>query len=200
MRYYVGDKPVDPLVIEPALDLDDFTAATAEATAPDGDTTALTATLDAGEGTVSVAWPATSLFDEAGLYGIRITLTAAGGQQQRIPVVQVVAQDDSDGWNSLDTARDLWADAPRSDLALYEVLEVAKNEILNFAPELSEDAPIPNSYRRAQLMNARDVWNASKVDAGSGELGEETFAIRPFPLDWSIKQILRPRRGAPTVA
>ena len=30
--------------------------------------------------------------------------------------------------------------------------------------------------------------------------GEETFMIRSFPLDWMIKQQLRPTRGIPVVA
>jgi hypothetical protein len=28
-------------------------------------------------------------------------------------------------------------------------------------------------------------------------MGEDTFVLRPFPLDWTIKQVLRPKRAIP---
>ncbi len=53
---------------------------------------------------------------------------------------------------------------------------------------------IPESYRWAQLQHARNIWNATNVNPSAGYGMDEpgSFMIRPFPLDWAIKQRLRP--------
>jgi len=64
-------------------------------------------------------------------------------------------------------------------------------------PDNVED--IPARYALGQFLQAKNMWNAGRVDA-SGGLGDgEGFVMRPTPLDWHIKQVLRPKRGAPRV-
>ena len=58
---------------------------------------------------------------------------------------------------------------------------------------------VPLTYRMAQITQAKNVYNGSLVDAGTGDIGNDTFTIRPFPLDWQVKQMVRPRRGTPVV-
>jgi hypothetical protein len=48
-------------------------------------------------------------------------------------------------------------------------------------------------------MQARNQWNAAKVDPANGGLGDESFIVTPHPLDWMIKQILRPATAIPVV-
>jgi hypothetical protein len=105
--------------------------------------------------------------------------------------------DTEDGWHTLDTARDDWRDAPGFDAWLYELLWTARNDVLAYAPALAASQRPPLNYRRAQIMQARNLWNAGKVDPASGGMGEDTFVLRPFPLDWTIKQTLRPKRAIP---
>lgn len=108
-------------------------------------------------------------------------------------------------WHTPETARDQWADAPLDDNDLVELLEVAQQAVLAYAPALPEDdvtvedgyvipaaQNIPANYRRAQLMQARNIWNASNASTG-GEFDGSSYGITTHPLDWQIKQILRPR-------
>lgn len=107
-------------------------------------------------------------------------------------------------WHDVESARDRWVDAPLDDDQLQELLDVAQGQVIAYAPALpepeeGENLDIPAHYRTGQLMQARNIWNAQKVDAASGGMGEDTFVARPHPLDWMVKQVLRPRRGVPHV-
>ena len=103
-------------------------------------------------------------------------------------------------WYDEESALEDWPDAYSIDdtgtLTVY--LEVAKSQVLAYAPALTEDALIPEAYAVAQLMQARNIWNASKVSP-SGDIGEGSYAVTPHPLDWMVKQLLRPRRGVPVI-
>lgn len=107
-------------------------------------------------------------------------------------------------WYDIDSARADWIDAPLNDDTLQALLDVSKQQVIAYAPRLpvpvDPEAPVevPANYRYYQLMQATNIWNAGRVDA-SGGVGEGEFVIRPHPLDWQIKQGLRPRRAVPHV-
>jgi hypothetical protein len=106
-------------------------------------------------------------------------------------------------WHDVESARDQWIDADLDDDVLEELLEVAKQQVIAYAPALPEPAEgeeldVPVNYRYGQLEQAKNLWNAARVDASGGD-GDGTFVMRPHPLDWIIKQILRPRRAVPRV-
>lgn len=204
MAFYIGDVPADALIIEPpeTIDLADFTDSEARLFTPDGGNTLLSSTPDAGTDAVIVDFPNDeTLFDIEGVYRLRIVLTGATGYRQGMPDVPLVVQDQFSEWHTLDSARGDWADAEHiGDMALWELLEVARNDVLSFAPALAVDVPVPVHYRKAQIMQARNILNATGVDPASGDDGAGSFVIRPFPLDWQIKQTLRPKRGLGSVA
>lgn len=100
-------------------------------------------------------------------------------------------------WHTLETARDQWVDAPIDDATLGELLEVAKDAVLAYAPsaediDAEEPEVIPTAYRTAQLMQARNVWNSSQASP-TGYLDGGSYTLTTFPLDWQVKQLLRPR-------
>lgn len=101
-------------------------------------------------------------------------------------------------WHDIDSIRDVWTDADQiDDEHLQELLEVARDAIVAYAPTLSSE-DIPTRYRVAQAAQVKNLWNA--VMAGpNGSIGDDTFAIQPRPLDWHVKQILRPAYGRPRV-
>ena len=101
-------------------------------------------------------------------------------------------------WHTLESIRERWADAPYEDDILDELLEVAKIQVLAYAPALAEDATIPVNYRMAQQVQARNVWNAAVQNADGG-LGPDGFVIPTRPLDWHVQQLLRPKRGVPAI-
>lgn len=105
------------------------------------------------------------------------------------------------GWHTPDTARAQWVDAPLSDDDLDELLSVAVEQVCAYGPHRdvsAESDEVPGNYRRAQLMQARNIWNAAKTDP-AGVFGTDEFVIRPYPFDKVIRQLLRPRTGVPRV-
>lgn len=200
MGYYVGDIPAHDLVIEPARDLEDFDTASATLTSPDPDVEEpITLDADIVEETIVIAWPEEPVLLFAGMYELRITLETTEGASERLPMVGIIVQDDSDGWHSLDSVREDWVDAPDNDRWLFELLQIAKTQCVEWIDEVEEDeAPDAFSCRLGQRMQSRNIWNASMVAAG-GDLGDGTFAIVPRPLDWEVKQILTPRTRIPEV-
>ena len=123
-------------------------------------------------------------------------------------------------WHTVASARDQWVDAPYDedggDDTLTELLDVAKEAVLAFAPVLTQSEDdyilvdgilipntgevIPTNYRVGQLMQARNVWNASKASPSSGDFDGTSYGLSSFPLDWQVRQLLRPKRGVPVIA
>jgi hypothetical protein len=204
MYYYTGDVPSAALIVSPSLNGEPLTVNAADSaevllTAPDGDEiSTLTGTID--EDDVQVTFPGTTVFTDPGIYTLTILIDYdAGGIQQADPV-RLVVDDTTAQWATLALTRDQWVDArTMEDALLYELLELSKVQILEYAPALADGVAVPLQYRLAQIVQAKNVYNSSLVDAGSGDIGNDTFTIRPFPLDWQVKQMLRPRRGTPVV-
>lgn len=103
-------------------------------------------------------------------------------------------------WHDIESIRMAWLDAEQiEDSLLGELLEVAQDAVIAYAPVLPQGATdIPTRYRLGQMMQVRNLWAATMVST-SGDLGGETFVITPRPLDWHVRQILRPARGRPRV-
>ncbi len=99
-----------------------------------------------------------------------------------------------------ETGELIWAEAADIPLTLLtDLLYIARDSVETFAPALPADTPAgrcPVAYRHAQLMQTRNLWNATEVDSGGG-FGGDDYTIRPMPLDWIIKQILRPKTAVP---
>ena len=209
MAYYVGDIPVEDLVIVPArndedLNLDPFEpAAEVTFTGPDGTPVPaeFVATVDADAGQVVVEWPDSSVMADPGVYTLRLVLVTGDNHRERLQPIYLVAQDDTSGWYTLDGAREDWGDAPSSDSRLYQLLELARERVSAYPyPGCLGSDPIPTRYKAGQLMQARNLWNAGVVDAGTGAAGDDsTFQLRPWPLDWMIKQTLSPKSAIPVV-
>lgn len=197
MTYHIGDIPREDFVIEPAFALETGDTATSVVTDPEGEETSLTTTVELEDNEVVIQWPEESLFALGGVYELRVKVTS-GERHERLPMISVIVQDDTTGWHTLDSIREIWAAAPDHDLALYELLEVSKNDCLAYAPALVEGAKAPINYKRGQYLHARNGFNAGAVDT-NGEMGDNGFVIRPFPLDWTVKQTLRPKRAVPRV-
>jgi hypothetical protein len=116
---------------------------------------------------------------------------------------------------------DVWPDAPDEPQS-SEILEIARDQVLAYAPlaqrktwgylgllpgedtfpgeDTIPSGPwgIPERIRLAQLRQAKNLWRADNVDT-SGNLGEGEFSYQPRPLDWHVKQLIRPRGGRPLV-
>ena len=196
--FYIGDVPAVPLVVELPDDGHAWTAATATMTRPDGTTAAASATLDLPALEVEVIPPGPLTI--SGVHSVAVILTDAGSGTSRLPRIRFVVEDEASGWHTIASANEEWSDAEHiAEPVLFELLDTARGDVLAYASVLAEDAPVPVRYRKGQIMQARNTWNAARVDPATGGDGEESFIIRPFPLDWAIRQVLRPRTGIPVI-
>jgi hypothetical protein len=104
-----------------------------------------------------------------------------------------------------DRVRGAWSDAPIENAELCSmILDVAREQVIAYAPApdpVPSGEPVPDPparYVYAQLQQARNLWNSGRT-TGEGEVGAEGFVFRPYPLDKTIKQIIRPLDGKPDV-
>jgi hypothetical protein len=199
MAYYIGDVPSEDIVIEPARELAAFDEATATLYAPDGEAVLAEFFATIEDDTVIVEWPDSSPFTVDGQHVLLVTLShSTEAVRERLAPLRLVVQGD-DGWQTVDSARDGWDDAPEDDAALDDLLNLAKDAVLEYAPSIASDARPPHNYRAAQRMQAENLWNANRVNSTTGGDGDGSFILRPFPLDWQVKQMLRPKRALPVV-
>jgi len=115
-------------------------------------------------------------------------------------------------WFSIDDAEAqerllaAWPDAPLDrEEVLGMMLDVAKDQVIAFAPDENTNPDVPDkivtpkpAYEYAQLQQAINLWNAGRVDS-SGQTGMDTYTFTPRPLDKTIRQIIRPMQGVPSV-
>lgn len=103
------------------------------------------------------------------------------------------------GWVTLSQARALWRDAvDQDDDELTTYLLSAYESCAEFAPELADGAPVPESWRLAQVMQARAQMRS--LTAGRDDnMAADGLTVTVYPLDWNVRQLLRPKRGRPRV-
>ena len=102
------------------------------------------------------------------------------------------------GW--LDTGniaevRGYWPSADEVDLDELALLLVsAQVQCAAFAPDLGDDVTVPANYRHAQVLQARALYRAGM--AGSNDqIGLDGQSVTVFPMDWTVKNLLRPKKG-----
>lgn len=209
--YFVGDVPAEDLVIEPArggvaIDLAQFTSVEIVFRAPDGEvieSSGFLATID-GE-TIVIEWPSETVLEESGVYQLTPIIEGATDQRETLAPVRIVVEEDGSPWYTLELARQDWEGAPEptdfngaGDYVLWELLEVAREEVEAFGTTVAEDAAVPRRFRKAQLMHARTLWNAGTSDT-SGQVGIEGFVVTPKSLEKDTREVIRPRTGRPAM-
>ena len=135
------------------------------------------------------SWEALTL-PGPGLYPIYV-LTSTEGRSERALVDWLVVVDPEGEWHDVVTARLEWDGAPTADGTLHRLLDVARDQVQAYAPKLAAQTPIPERYRAGQLMQARNTWNASLTN-GDTQVDAGGFTVTVRPLDWAVKQLLRP--------
>lgn len=107
-------------------------------------------------------------------------------------------------WNTLDEARKLWADAgAMADETLQLLLDSAHLDCFTYLDPVDEVDPVGEditaSMRLAEIYQARARYNAVN-SAGDNQVGPDGMTVTVFPLDWQVQQLLRPKRGRPSIA
>lgn len=97
-------------------------------------------------------------------------------------------------WHTLETARDLWEDAPEEDDDLEELLDIAQDAVTTYGRPLADPNAIPPGWRRAQLEHARNVYRSMLASQdGSDDLDGFGTPVRYRNLDAAIRELIRPR-------
>lgn len=198
--YFVGDTPAGAIGVVPSrngeeVDVHGYTNPRAVLIPPGGAPVDLAASIDDDE--VRLEWPATSPFEVSGIYAVRLLLDTENGRET-FSVGRIVVEEWSI-WHNLATAREDWRDAPDSDVKLYTLLYLARDAVEAYAPKLADGATVPLPWVQAQLLQARNHWNAARVDPANAGLGDDQFTLTPFPLDWNVRQIIRPKTAVPVI-
>lgn len=55
---------------------------------------------------------------------------------------------------------------------------------------------VPKRYELAQVKQARALIRADYAGDGGTQLGPDDMPVTVFPMDWTVKALLRPRKGA----
>lgn len=160
---------------------------------PAGTSVATLATIHHDGHGVHVTFPSTSLLTVPGIYKLVTKFTHTGAQLITAEALQIVVEQ-VNGWLTLEQARALWADAPLDDVFLYTLLDTAKSQCVVYAPVLALGAQVPARYTQAQLTQARALYQ-STIANQNDNVGIEGFTVRVFPLDFTIRAMLRPKRA-----
>ena len=140
---------------------------------------------------LSLTFGAPSLATVAGVYSLQFRFVD-GGTITAEPYEFLVQE--ATGWLTLEQARSQWADAPLDDIFLWQILETAKTQCIAYAPVLPLGASVPLNYVQAQLTQSRALYQ-STIANQNDSVGIEGFTVRVFPLDFTIRAMLRPKRA-----
>jgi hypothetical protein len=138
-------------------------------------------------------WLETTILETPGIYKIIITFFDPLGVEIQCEPFQFVVQE-IDGWLTLEQTRSQWSDAPLDDVFLRQILDTAKAQCVAYAPILALGAQVPVTYVQAQLLQARAIFQ-SVIANQQDSVGVEGFQVRVFPLDFTIRAMLRPKRA-----
>ena len=138
-------------------------------------------------------WYETTILEIPGVYKIIVTFFDPLGVEIQAEPFSFVVQE-IDGWLTLETARAQWGDAPLDDVFLHQILDTAKAQCVAYAPALQLGAQVPVTYVQAQLLQARAIYQ-SVIANQQDSVGVEGFQVRVFPLDFTIRAMLRPKRA-----
>lgn len=84
------------------------------------------------------------------------------------------------------------------DPGLVAAFDVARIQCEAFAPRLGNPNNPPANYVWAQAQQARALTRAGVVGSGD-QAGNYGDTVTVFPMDWSVKNALRPKRGRKVV-
>jgi hypothetical protein len=99
------------------------------------------------------------------------------------------------GWASREDAERWWPDAEDMDAdQLFSVLQAAYEQCSAYAPPLADGAAVPEGYLLAQVMQARAIARAG-IAGRDDQVGPDGYTVTVFPMDWTVKHLLRPPRG-----
>jgi hypothetical protein len=195
---WVGDVPQSPTradftdEVGNVVQINGFDSWEAYMLSPEGEVLGSLSGEDHGNH-LEFTWEETTLLEIPGIYKIIVTFFDPLGVEIQCEPFSFVVQE-IDGWLTLETTRAQWSDAPLDDVFLHQILETAKAQCVAYAPALLLGAQVPVTYLQAQLLQSRAIYQ-SVIANQQDSVGVEGFQVRVFPLDFTIRAMLRPKRA-----
>lgn len=94
---------------------------------------------------------------------------------------------------------EVWPDSEQLDAGTLELfLSAAYDQAVAYAPKLDDGAPIPDGWPIAQILQASELWSASRRE-GDVVGYTDQLAVRTRPLGTTVKSLLRPRTAVPRI-
>ena len=99
------------------------------------------------------------------------------------------------GWVDPDEVGAFWADAPQDATVLASYLQAAYEQCVAYLPPelFPESGTIPQRWIQAQIMQARALHRSTVTGSGD-QMGGDGYTVTVFPMDWTVKNLLRPKR------
>jgi hypothetical protein len=87
----------------------------------------------------------------------------------------------------------IWPDAEDIDPAVYTLIMNAAHELCaSYAPFQSVSVPISDSWKLAEILQARDIWN--QMSAGNRqEIDASGFVLQVTRLNYLAQDLIRPK-------
>lgn len=94
-----------------------------------------------------------------------------------------------------DTVASFWPSVDEvDDATLALLLTSAQTQCAEYAPARATN-DVPSSWRHAQALQARALWR-SGVASSNDNMGGDGLTVTVFPMDWTVKRLLRPQKGS----
>lgn len=98
----------------------------------------------------------------------------------------------------IERLEEAWSDAPTDQPEICGMLlDIARTAVVSYAGWTAVP-DVPSNLVYAQLQQAKNLWNAGRAQQ-DGIIGGEGYSFTPRPLDKTIRQLIRPRKGVPNV-
>lgn len=89
----------------------------------------------------------------------------------------------------------IWPDAAElEDEVLALFLTAAWEQCSSYAPALPEGQDVPSTWRLAQVMQARALYRNATAGRDD-QITSEGYTVTVYPMDLTVKNLLRPKRG-----
>jgi hypothetical protein len=103
------------------------------------------------------------------------------------------------GWLTVPDLPDLWPQAESIETPiLWMLVDAAREQCIAYAAPTEEGADVPESWRLAHLMQVQSLWQSAKSGPGD-TIGPDGLTITVYPMDRTVRNLLRPRRRVPVI-
>lgn len=102
-------------------------------------------------------------------------------------------------WLTAEELPDLWPQAESIEAPILALLvDSAREQCIAYAAPLEEGTDVPASWRLAHMMQVQSLWQSAK--AGPGDtIGPDGLTITVYPMDRTVRNLLRPRTRVPVI-